>query len=224
MSDMRPVIEARSDQLNADDLVGGPRTIHITKVTVASAGEQRVTVYFEGDNGKPWKPCKSMCRILVEAWGPDSSVYAGKRVTLFRNPKVTFGGIATGGIQVSHVSHVERDFMTSITVTRGKKAPYQVKLLETAAPVAAPKQAQASATKEPPAKVTVKANAIMAELRTCETLEAVTDVLQRNEEALAYLRKNYPLLLDSITIEAGAARVAIEMGGTDERQPGDDDL
>ena len=59
--DMKPTIVAKSDQLNADDLIGGPKTIKITRVTVTERAEQPCVINFEGDDGKPWKPSKSMC-------------------------------------------------------------------------------------------------------------------------------------------------------------------
>ena len=127
-TDMSPTIEAKSDQLNADDLIGGPRTIRITKVTII-AGEQPVTVHFEGDDGKPWKPCKSMRRVMVAAWGSDAAAYIGRSLTLYRDPKVRFSGLETGGARISHMSHLERDMMLALTVTRGKKAGYTVKTL-----------------------------------------------------------------------------------------------
>ena len=128
MTDMRAAIEPKSDQLNTDDLIGGPRTIRVTKVTI-SPGEQPVSVHFEGDGGKPWKPCKSMSRVLVAAWGPDAAAYTGRSVTLYRDPSVRWGGMDVGGIRVSHLSHIERDMVMALTVTRGKKAAYTVKVL-----------------------------------------------------------------------------------------------
>lgn len=135
-TDMRRVIQPKSDQLNTDDLIGGPRTIRITRVTIATS-EQPVSVHFEGDGNKPWKPCKSMCRLLVAAWGPDASVYAGRSVTLFRDPSVLWAGLEVGGIRISHISHIERDMLIALTVTRGKRTPYTVKML----PASTPKRA-----------------------------------------------------------------------------------
>ena len=59
MLDMTTTIEAKSDQLNADDLIGSPKTIKITTVK-ACAGDQPIAVNYEGDNGKPYKPNKAM--------------------------------------------------------------------------------------------------------------------------------------------------------------------
>ena len=58
-------IAPKSNQLNADDLIGGRSiTIKITKVS-GVAGEQPICINYEGDNGKPYYPCKSMRRVLV---------------------------------------------------------------------------------------------------------------------------------------------------------------
>lgn len=139
--DITATLEAKSLQLNTDDLIAGPKTITITKVLAGSA-EQPVAVSFEGDGGKPWYPCKSMRRVLVAAWGADASQYVGRQVTLFRDPSVNYGGIAVGGIRVSHLSHLDGPLVIALTVTRQKRAAYKVQPLPAApltpAPVAAP--------------------------------------------------------------------------------------
>lgn len=53
MIDMKPTIIAKSDQLNADDLIGSERTIKVTRVTVTEKAEQPCVINFEGDEGKP---------------------------------------------------------------------------------------------------------------------------------------------------------------------------
>ena len=87
MSDMSAVIIPKSDQINADDLIGGPITITIVAVKVQPGTEQPVSIDF-GDPKKVFRPCKSMSRVMVAAWGPDSSKYAGKSLTLYRDPMV----------------------------------------------------------------------------------------------------------------------------------------
>jgi hypothetical protein len=123
--DITSTLEAKSSQLNTDDLIAGAKTITITKVSAGSA-EQPVAVSFEGDGGKPWYPCKSMRRVLVAAWGADASQYVGRRVTLFRDPSVIYGGIAVGGIRVSHLSHLDGPLSIALTVARQKRSPYKV--------------------------------------------------------------------------------------------------
>lgn len=133
--DITSTLEAKSSQLNTDDLIAGAKTITITKVSAGSA-EQPVAVSFEGDGGKPWYPCKSMRRVLVAAWGADASQYVGRLVTLFRDPSVIYGGIAVGGIRISHLSHLDGPLSIALTVTRQKRAPYKVQPLSAITPVA----------------------------------------------------------------------------------------
>ena len=68
--DISKTIAPKSEQLNADDLIAGPRTITVTSVKLV-AEDQPVAIHFAGDEGKPHKPCKSMRRVLVRAWGAD---------------------------------------------------------------------------------------------------------------------------------------------------------
>lgn len=125
-----PTIVAKSDQLNADDLVGGPRTITVTAVKGSDSPEQPVWIHFEGDDGKPFKPCKTCRRLLVHCWGPEAADFIGRRMTLYTDPNVMFGGVKTGGIRISHVSHIEREMQVALMVTRGKRAHYTVRPLK----------------------------------------------------------------------------------------------
>lgn len=135
--DMTPTLAAKSNQLTTDDLIAGPLTITITRVSAGSP-EQPVAIGYEGDDGKPWHPCKSMRRVLVAAWGADASQYVGRRVTLVRDPEVMYGGIKVGGIRLSHLSDLDGPLSIALTVTRQKRAPYRVQPLAAVAPPAAP--------------------------------------------------------------------------------------
>jgi hypothetical protein len=127
--DMRAAIQAKSDQMNAEDLIGRPRTIKITKVAVKKTPVQPVTINFEGDEGKPYKPCKGMCKILVEAWGDDSSKYVGRSLTVFRDPSVLYGGVEVGGIVISHLSDIPKAFDISIKASKTKSRVYHIDVL-----------------------------------------------------------------------------------------------
>jgi hypothetical protein len=121
-------IHPKSDQLNADDLICGPKTITITSVKIAM-GEQPVSIHYEGDDGKPYKPGKSMRRVLVQLWGNDSANYTGRSLTLYRDESVQFGGVMVGGIRISHASHIERPVTMALTTTRARRAPFTVQPL-----------------------------------------------------------------------------------------------
>jgi len=132
MSNMLSTIVPKSDQLNADSLIGGPRTIKITKIGVAT-GEQPVVLNYEGDEGRPYKPCKSMRRVLVHIWGSDGNAYVGRSLTLYCDVKVTFGGAAVGGIRISHMSDIKEAITMSLTASKAIRKPFTVKPLEVAA-------------------------------------------------------------------------------------------
>lgn len=133
MVDMTATIAPKSDQMNADDLIGGPRTITITKVTGNEGNaEQPVNVFYEGDDGKPFRPCKSMRRVMVAVWGAAASQYVGKAMTLYRDPKVKWGGMEVGGIRISHMSGLDKPKQLALTETRAKRTPYTVQPLKDA--------------------------------------------------------------------------------------------
>lgn len=131
MVDMTTTIVPKSDQINADDLIGGPRTITITKVTGNEGNaDQPVNVFFDGDNGKPFRPCKSMRRVMVKIWGADASKYAGRSMTIYRDPKVKWGGMEVGGIRISHMEGLDKPEVMALTETRAKRQPYTVQPLK----------------------------------------------------------------------------------------------
>lgn len=129
MTDLSQTIAPKSDQLNADDLIGNPRTVTVSRVSRMNEPDQPIAIHYEGDGGKPYKPCKSMRRVLVMVWGNDGTAYAGRRMTLYRDDAVVFGGVAVGGIRISHVSGIDKAVTMALTVTRTSRKPYTVKPL-----------------------------------------------------------------------------------------------
>jgi hypothetical protein len=129
MIDISKAAEPKSDQLNADDLVGGPQTLLITGAKVV-AGDQPVHIEYQGGEGRPWKPCKSMVRVLILAWGSNAEAYFGRSITVYRDPTVKWAGREEGGIRISHMSHLEKPIRTMLTVSRGKRVPFKVEPLQ----------------------------------------------------------------------------------------------
>lgn len=126
--DITETCAPRSDQLNAEDLLTGPRTFTVEKVTKGTA-EQPVDIHLAEFPGRPFKPSKTVRRILVAAWGPEASNYTGRRMTLYRDPTVKFGGMDVGGIRVSHLSHLDKPLTLALTETRGKRKPHRIEPL-----------------------------------------------------------------------------------------------
>lgn len=140
MVDVSKTIQPKSDQLNADDLIGGSITVEITNVSSMAQPDQPIAISYKGDNGKPWKPCKSMRRVLVMVWGKDGKQYIGRMLTLYRDPGVLFGGVAVGGIRISHMSHIDKETTMALTASKANRKPFTVKPLKAAAALPAPAQ------------------------------------------------------------------------------------
>lgn len=128
MNDMTGVIIPKSDQWNYDDFLAGPQTFTVTGVRVKAGQDQPVEISLQG-TPKFYRPCKSMARVLVAAWGADSSKYVGRSFTLYGDPKVKWGGMEVGGIRISHMTDISESMTMALTVTRANKKPFTVKPL-----------------------------------------------------------------------------------------------
>lgn len=123
--DFMKTLEAKSDQLNNIDLIGGARIIKITGVDVKKA-DQPVTLFFEGDNGKPWKPGLTMRRVIAGIWGKKKEDYIGRKIELFRDPEISMAGQKTGGTRIKRMSHMDKPVTLVVPISRGKFGPYTV--------------------------------------------------------------------------------------------------
>jgi len=89
-TNLKDTIVPKSDQLNAEQLLSTSMTITITGVS-RGVGEQPVIINYKNDEGRPFKPCKTMRKVLIFAWGDDGREWVGKSMTLFCDPDVKFG-------------------------------------------------------------------------------------------------------------------------------------
>ena len=126
IQNLADTIKPKSDQLNADDLITGPINVTVASVRRGSS-DQPVVIDIAGM--MPYKPCKSMRRVLISAWGQNGSDWIGKSMTLYNDPSVKFGGVALGGIRISHVSHIANAMSMMLTTTRSKRAQYVIQPL-----------------------------------------------------------------------------------------------
>lgn len=181
--------EPKSDQLNADDLINTTKTIKIAAVKAGNA-EQKIVVHYDGDNGKPWKPCKSMIRVMRTLWGDTAATWCGHSVTLYNDPEVQYGGVKVGGIRVSHATGIEQAIMIALTAKKGQRKPYQVKPL-IIAPVV-------DDTAKKLAAATAKKTKIIVEIAACETQESVIAVLDREAGAMDRFAADYPALAKEV--------------------------
>lgn len=121
-------IKPKSDQLNADDLIAGPLIVTVKEVIAGETPEQPVQIVIDGH--RPYRPCKSMRRVLVMLWGANPSKWIGRSMRLYMDSTVKFGGQAVGGIRISHMSDIEGDkSQVSLTTARGRRGVFTVEKL-----------------------------------------------------------------------------------------------
>jgi hypothetical protein len=132
---LRDTIAPKSDQLNYDDLLTGPLTVRVTGLK-AGTPEQPVIIEIAdaatGAQLRPYKPCKSMRRVLIACWGDKGRDWIGQRATLYGDPDVHFGGVAVGGIRISHVTLIAAPVTVKLTTSRSKRSDYIVRPLKDA--------------------------------------------------------------------------------------------
>lgn len=125
--DISDTLAPNSDQLDAVDLIGNPRTFTITKVSKGNA-EQPVNIHL-AEFPRVWRPGKSMRRVLAACWGTDASAWVGRRVTLYCDETIRFGNDVVGGTRISHLSHIDKPKSVPLLVSRGKSASFKVQPL-----------------------------------------------------------------------------------------------
>lgn len=128
MDDISKTIVAKSDQLNACDLLGGPITVTVESVNIVKSADQPISVRIGGDR-QPFKPCLSVRRILAKIWGVDSSEWIGRSMTLYCDESVVWAGEAAGGIRVSHASHIDGQQRVTTRASKHKVMQYIIEPL-----------------------------------------------------------------------------------------------
>lgn len=125
--DITDTLAPNSDQLDAVDLLGGEQTFTISDVSRGNA-EQPVQIHL-AEFPRPWRPGKSMRRVLAACWGTDANAYVGRRVTLYCDESVRFGNDVVGGTRIRALSHIDKPKSVPLLVSRGKSATFKVQPL-----------------------------------------------------------------------------------------------
>lgn len=117
--DISEAILARSDQINAIDLI---EPVIVTVVEVREGNKEQPVHIITDVYGpsRPFKPSKTVLRDLGKAWGKDTKAWAGRSMELYNEPTVLWAGKPVGGIRVSALSHIDKPIQTAHTITRGK--------------------------------------------------------------------------------------------------------
>lgn len=124
MVDVSPTLVTKSDQLNGDDLIGGPILVRIEGVRSVN-GDQPIEIKI-GESHQPYKPCKTCRRVLAATMGFDASKWIGTWMELYRDPEVMFGKEKVGGIRIRALSCLTEPVTMSFNISRGRKASFVI--------------------------------------------------------------------------------------------------
>ncbi len=125
IENLSDTVKTKSDQLNADDLIAGPVDVLITGIRRGSA-DQPIIIDIAGH--MPFKPCKTVRRILIKGWGDNGHEWVGKSMKLYNDPSVKWAGVAIGGIRVSHMSDIQ-PFDAVLNASAKHKMKHSIQLL-----------------------------------------------------------------------------------------------
>lgn len=119
--DFASTTQAKSDQMNAVDLVGGPVAYRITGIKMTGAPDQPVSISVDGHR-QPWKPSKTFRRVLLLLW-PETSPeeWIGRDVVLWCDPEIKWAGEKVGGIAISHASHISERKVFALAESKSKR-------------------------------------------------------------------------------------------------------
>jgi hypothetical protein len=135
MASFMHTTQAKSDQLNATDIMGIDLVIRIRDAVLTKNDQQPLAVYFDGDNNRPWKPSKGMRRVLMAGWGDDTDNLIGKSVKLHFDESVKYAGQEVGGIRIKAMSDIDKRGMVLVeAINKQKRVPVHVKYLDTTQP------------------------------------------------------------------------------------------
>lgn len=126
--DITDTLAPSSTQLDAIDLITGPRVFTVKSVDVKTDSDQPVSIHLE-EFPRPWRPSKNMRRVLAYCWGEKSKQWTGRRLKLFRDPDVTFGKDKPGGTRIAELSHIDGPKSVPLLISQGRSAMYTVRPL-----------------------------------------------------------------------------------------------
>jgi hypothetical protein len=132
--DLTSTIEADSTQVNAVDLTGSSRIVTITGISGGPDKKQPVNIELAEFPGRAYRPCKTMRRILVHAWGPDTRTYIGRRMEIYNEESVKWGGKAVGGVRIRALSDIPARFDKTLQESQKTYVTYSIDPLPDAPP------------------------------------------------------------------------------------------
>lgn len=183
MVDISNTIKAKSDQLNAGDLIGGPVIVKVIEV-ISRSGDQPVSIRIDGGL-QPFKPCLSMRRVLAKLWGVETDAWIGKSMVLFNDPTVIWAGKPEGGIRISHLEGITKAEEVPVRASKRAVTRYMVEPLVIQ---------QAQPEQKAPTFETIKE--LMNNCNDLNGMQAYGDLIKEHaasfdKDQLSFLRQHY---------------------------------
>lgn len=135
--DITETLAPKSEQLDNIELTPEGTIFTVERVEIKRGTEQPVHVYL-ADFPRPWKPGVTMRRVLGHCWGKKSSLWAGRRVHLYRDPSISYGRDKTGGTRIRALSHIDGPMDAPVLLSQGRSSTYHVEPLAEPAPTSKP--------------------------------------------------------------------------------------
>jgi hypothetical protein len=118
-TDFSDTIQAKSDQMNAVDFIGGAQTYTILSAVKTNDPKQPISVKVD-NHPQPYKPSLGYRRILTKILGMDGAQWVGKKITLDLDETVVYAGKEVGGICVIAAQGLEKPERFKLATSRGK--------------------------------------------------------------------------------------------------------
>lgn len=124
--DISDTLAANSNQLNAADIMGVEPIVQIKHVSKANDPKQPIVIEITG-GFKPFLPCKTVRRILAEAWGADAGQWIGRWMQLYREPSVVYANEEVGGVRLRALSDIPGGMTVKLKERKtGKPNEYKI--------------------------------------------------------------------------------------------------
>lgn len=212
---MSDTIIAKSDQINAVDLLGGSVTVTVKEVRITAVA-QPVALHLE-ETAKVFRPCKGMRRLIVKLWGEDAKKYVGRAMTLYCDPDVTWAGKKEGGIRISHMTHIRQAELVPVRTSKEKTKVYQVEPLSHATTAEAQEVARPVDDERGKAETWIAAK--VKGLTDATTVADVDTIVTQSKRGLLAVVDKYPDLHERFVAAERDARAAFDPFGLPVAQP-----
>lgn len=122
--DVTDALAPKSDQLTFAHVESGPMEVTVARVEQAkiSVSETQLIIHFMEFPGQPLKPGKIICRVIAKVWGKQAREWIGRRMRLYGDPSIKYGGKAVGGVRLSHMSGLEAPRIVEVSAGAGTRA------------------------------------------------------------------------------------------------------